>query len=72
MEIDNTIEQIKDILEQARNYTDTALRECKEAQDIASVLETQVMEAHESISNSMDMLEELQGEINNVKNSSKE
>ena len=55
-----TKEQILDILNQARDYADRSVQECKDAQELISVAETQSIEAYHLIQQSIDMIEELE------------
>ena len=56
--------EILDTLEQAKDYAERAKLEAKEAQDIASVAETQAIEAYHLVEKAIDMLEELDNENN--------
>ena len=54
-----TKEDILDILNQARDYADRSVQECKDAQELISVAETQSIEAYHLVEKAIDMLEEL-------------
>ena len=54
--------KILDTLEQAKDYAERAKLEAKEAQDIASVAETQTIEAYDLIQKAIDRLEEYDNE----------
>ena len=49
--------EILDTLEQAKDYAERAKLEAKEAQDIASVAETQAIEAYDLIQKAIDKIE---------------
>lgn len=53
-----TKEDILDILNQARDYADRSVQECKDAQELISVAETQSIEAYDLIQKAIDRLEE--------------
>ena len=55
-----TKENILDILNQARDYADRSVQECKDAQELISVAETQSIEAYHLVDKAIDMLEELE------------
>ena len=55
-----TKEQIQGMLNQARDYADRSIQECKDAQELISVAETQSIEAHHLIQQAIDMIEELE------------
>jgi len=57
-----TKEDILDILNQARDYADRSVQECKDAQELISVAETQSIEAYHLVEKAIDMLEELEDE----------
>jgi hypothetical protein len=57
-----TKEDILNTLEQAKDYAERAKLEAKEAQDIASVAETQSIEAYHLVEKAIDMLEEYDNE----------
>ena len=55
-----TKEDILDILNQARDYADRSVQECKDSQELISVAETQSIEAYHLVEKAIDMLEELE------------
>ena len=55
-----TKEQILGMLNQARDYADRSVQECKDAQELISVAETQSIEAYHLVEKAIDMLEELE------------
>ena len=55
-----TKEDILDILNQARDYADRSVQECKDAQELISVAETQSIEAYHLVEKAIDMIEELE------------
>ncbi len=57
-----TKEQILDILNQARDYADRSVQECKDAQELISVAETQSIEAYHLVDKAIDMIEEMSDE----------
>ena len=57
-----TKEDILDILNQARDYADRSVQECKDAQELISVAETQSIEAYHLVDKAIDMLEEMSDE----------
>ena len=57
-----TKEDILDILNQARDYADRSVQECKDAQELISVAKTQSIEAYHLVEKAIDMLEELDNE----------
>jgi len=57
-------EDILNTLEQAKDYAERAKLEAKEAQDIASVAETQAIEAYHLVEKAIDMVEEYDNENN--------
>ena len=57
-----TKEDILDILNQARDYADRSVQECKDTQELISVAETQSIEAYHLVEKAIDMLEELDNE----------
>ena len=57
-----TKEQILDILNQARDYADRSVQECKDAQELISVAETQSIETYHLVDKAIDMLEEIDNE----------
>ena len=57
-----TKEQILGMLTQARDYADRSIQECKDAQELISVAETQSIEAYHLVEKAIDMLEEYDNE----------
>ena len=57
-----TKEDILDILNQARDYADRSVQECKDAQELISVAETQSIEACHLVDKAIDMIEEMSDE----------
>ncbi len=57
-----TKEDILDILNQARDYADRSVQECKDAQELISVAETQSIEAYHLVDKAIDMIEEMSDE----------
>ena len=57
-----TKEDILDILNQARDYADRSVQECKDAQELISVAETQSIEAYHLVDKDIDMIEEMSDE----------
>ena len=57
-----TKENILDILNQARDYADRSVQECKDAQELISVAETQSIEAYHLVDKAIDMIEEMSDE----------
>jgi len=57
-----TKEDILDILNQARDYADRSIQECRDAQELISVAETQSLEACHLVEKAIDMIEELDNE----------
>ena len=57
-----TKEQILNILNQARDYADRSVQECKDAQELISVAETQSIEAYHLVDKAIDMIEEMSDE----------
>ena len=55
-----TKEDILDILNQASDYADRSVQECKDAQELISVAETQSIEAYHLVDKAIDMIEELE------------
>ena len=58
-----TKEDILNTLNQAKDYADRSVQECKDAQELISVAETQSIEAYHLVEKAIDMLEELEDEI---------
>jgi hypothetical protein len=57
-----TKEDILDILNQARDYADRPVQECKDAQELISVAETKSIEAYHLVDKAIDMIEEMSDE----------
>ena len=57
-----TKEDILNTLEQAKDYADRSVQECKDAQELISVAETQSIEAYHLVEKAIDMLEEYDNE----------
>ena len=55
-----TKEDILNTLQQAKDYADRSVQECKDAQELISVAETQSIEAYHLVEKAIDMLEELE------------
>ena len=57
-----TKEDILNTLNQAKDYADRSVQECKDAQELISVAETQSIEAYHLVQKAIDMIEELEDE----------